>query len=131
MKRLCPAILLLLCACSQDESIRAYGARDDAFALGSVNGQDINASMTVSFPRPWRIAVEGPCNTFSGVQSAPYPWIAVGPLTVTRRICPQLAQETALIAALRRMTVAVVEEFSLTLSNDDGERMVFTRLPDG
>ncbi len=131
MKFLIPAICLFLSACVRDESLRAYGADDDVFVLRTLNGQMFNAAASVSFPRPGQIAGNGPCNAFSGPQTAPYPWIAVGPLTVTRRGCPELAQEQAFLGALGRMTVAIVKEFDLTLSNDAGEELVFSRAAPG
>ncbi len=131
MKILFLVIAVILSACTRDESVRAYGAYDDAFVLQTLNGQEFNASASVSFPQPWRINGEGPCNTFSAAQTAPYPWISLGPLTVTRGSCPEIAQETAFLEALGRMTVVIVKEFSLTLSNDAGEEMVFSRVPSG
>lgn len=131
MKFLSVVILVFLSACARDESLRAYGADDDVFALQTLNGQAFNARASVSFPRAWQIVGAGPCNTFSGPQTAPYPWFAPGPLTVTKRSCPQQDQEAAFLSALGRMTVAIVKEFSLTLSNDDGEQMVFSRVAPG
>ncbi|SNR34058.1 META domain-containing protein [Puniceibacterium sediminis] len=125
------AVVLFVTACARDETLRAYGAGDDVFVLTSLNGDPVGAVASIWFPHPWQIAGQGPCNTFSGAQTAPYPWFGLGPLAVTRRRCPQMEQEQAFLAALGRMSIAIVKEFDLTLSNDEGEKMVFTRVPSG
>jgi heat shock protein HslJ len=131
MKVLLLAIAVILSSCGKDESLRAYGAYDDAFVLQSLNGHPFNAPASVSFPKAWKIVGQGPCNRFSGSQRAPYPWFSLGPLQVTARNCPQIAEERMFLEALGRMSVGIVKEFTLTLSNDAGEEMTFSRVPSG
>ncbi|WP_027235574.1 META domain-containing protein [Leisingera caerulea] len=118
--------LLLASACTGDESLSAYGAAGKVWRLQSVDGAAFPASASLRFPEPGKIAGRGPCNSFSGIQTAPYPWFETGPLAVTRMACPGLAAEDAFLQALQEMTLAEVSGDVLILSNEAGREMLFT-----
>lgn len=120
---------VLLAACDSDETLAAYGAADTTWSLQSLNGAPYPAKAMLTFPEPGRVAGQGPCNSFSGTQSAPYPWFDTGPLATTRRACPDLAAEADFLSALDAMTLAEVQGDTLILSNDTGGELVFTSLP--
>ena len=118
------ALVLSLAACT-DETISRYARPDAVYALTKLDGAAFGAKATITFPAKGAARGEGPCNAWSATQSAPYPWIALGPIASTRRACPELASEAAFFEALAEMTVAVAEDGVLTLSNDEGRQMVF------
>lgn len=126
MSRLCllPA-LLLAAACSGDETLSAYGAAGKMWQLHSIDGKAYAASASLRFPEPGKITGRGPCNSFHGAQTAPYPWFTVAALAVTRAACAELAAETAFLQALQEMTQAEAAGDVLILSSDAGREMLF------
>ena len=124
--RLLLALLLALPACRNDESVRAYGAADKEWRLVELAGNPFDATATLTFPEPGRIAGAGPCNTFSASMTVPYPWFEVGSIAATKRACPDLPSETAFFVALEQATLSEVLGNTLILSNTDGLSMVFT-----
>lgn len=81
---------------------------------------------TLRFPQAGQIAGEGPCNSYTGAMTVPYPWFDAAEITITRRACPQLAEETAYLAALSDMTLSEVLGDTLILSTPEGRKLVFT-----
>lgn len=122
-----PAMLmaLALSGCVGDETLRTYGAADRDWHLQSIDGSGFTARAIVRFPDRGVISGEGPCNSFSGKQEAPYPWFEVKAIAATKRACPDLSQEAAFFAALRFMTLAEVSGDVMILSTPDGREMVF------
>jgi len=120
----------LLSTCDSDETLAAYGAADVTWQLESIDGAPFMADATLSFPAEGRIQGRGPCNSFSGRQTKPYPWFGTGPLRTTRRACPELSEEQAFLAALRAMTLAEVQGDTLILSDDAGREMIFSAAPE-
>ncbi len=112
-------------ACRGDETIRAYGAAGQTWALKELNGDAFTASATLTFPKPGRIAGKGPCNSYTASLTAPYPWFETGAIAATRSFCPNLADETVFLSALSRATLSEVAGSTLILSNPDGLNMVF------
>lgn len=51
-------------------------------------------------------------------KKAPYPWIELGPIAVTRRACPELAMEQQFFSALGRVSLAEVNGSVLILSGE-------------
>lgn len=125
---LIPAATLLLSAC-KDETISGYADAGAVWSLVELDGTAFPASATLSFPEKGRIAGQAPCNTYSGTQTAPYPWFETGPILSTKRACPDLNAETAFFAALSVMSIAEVSGGTLILSNEAGREMVFTSAP--
>ncbi|MEM6588049.1 MAG: META domain-containing protein [Pseudomonadota bacterium] len=102
-----------------------YGASDTEWILTEIDGAAFEARAVLSFPEEGRIQGRGPCNTFSGSQTVPYPWFKTEGIAVTRMACPELDAEAAFFEALQAMTLAEVGVDTLFLSNDDGRKMVF------
>jgi len=117
--------LLGLGLCDRDETIAAYGAADQVWVLVELDGAKFAPRATLKFPEPGRISGHAPCNTFQGAQDAPYPWFDVKQVAATRMACPDLAAETAYLAALSDMTLSEVSGNTLILSNESGREMVF------
>lgn len=118
-------IALALPQCARDETLSAYGAADRTWVLVEIDGQQFSSRATVNFSSAGHIEGEGPCNAFSGRQTAPYPWFEVRELAVTRRACPALNAETKFLRALQNMTLAEVLGDTLILSNDQSSQMIF------
>lgn len=127
MKRWVTTLLLLLplAGCNADETVFGQGGRDHVWYLVSVDGEPFNAQAYLTFPEPGQIAGQGPCNSFAGTQTAPYPWIDIGPLRATRRACPDLALESRFFALLRSMQEVEVTGDVMILRNDVPNQMVF------
>lgn len=121
-----PVILapLALLACA-DESISGYADREATYRLQSIDGDDFTARATIAFPEEGKVTGDAPCNSWSAEQSVPYPWFELGPIAVTRRACPELADETVFFEALGQMSLAEVLGGTLILTNDDGREMLF------
>lgn len=118
------ALIFAIPACA-DETISRYARPGATYTLSELDGMAFSAPATITFPKKGTATGTGPCNTWTAAQSAPYPWIDLGPIAATRRACPDLDAEAAFFAALEVMTVAVAEDGILTLSNDAGREMVF------
>ena len=130
------ALLSLVCAaalagCAGDETLHAYGAGGHTYALQSIDGVAFGERATLGFPEPGRVAGQGPCNAFTTAQTAPYPWLDLGPIAVTARACAALEAERAYLQALDAMSTAEVTGDTLLLADDSGREMVFTRISDG
>ncbi|WP_318527815.1 META domain-containing protein [Defluviimonas sp. WL0050] len=119
--------LLLATACQGNETVAAYGAGNGSWQLTEIDGVPFPARATLSFPEPGRIAGEAPCNIYSGRMDAPYPWFEAKDLAVTRRACPDLAEETTFFEGLSAMTLSEISGDTLILSTPDGREMVFTK----
>lgn len=125
-KRLFFATFFMLCtSCGPDETISAYANPLSIYVLQSLNGEPIAARADISFPEKGTVSGNGPCNVFQATQSAPYPWLALGPIAATRRACPDLALESAYFQALEAVTLVEVSGPFLLLTNTDGLELVF------
>lgn len=118
--------LLLISACTGDETLSAYGAADKLWRLQSIDGTAYTAAASLRFPEPGTIEGQAPCNSFTGKQTAPYPWFSVEALAVTRAACPGLKAEAAFLQALQEMTLAEVSGDVLILTSGQGREMLFT-----
>lgn len=118
--------LFLLAACRGDETIAAYGAADIKWQLTEIDGQPFAATATLHFPELGRITGITPCNNYSAVSDAPYPWFDAQKLSVTRMACDDLAAEGQFLQALQDMTLSEVSGNTLILSNVAGHEMLFT-----
>ena len=117
--------LTLISACSPDETISGYADRTATYALVEIDGVAVSARATISFPSKGEIVGSGPCNTYRASQTAPYPWFSPGPIAATRRACPDLAVEQALLQRLAAATQAEVAGDVLILTTDAGDMLVF------
>lgn len=114
-----------LAACRGDETIAAYGAADIIWYLAEMDGLPFNAAASLQFPESGVISGSAPCNSYSAVQDAPYPWFDAQKLSVTRMTCDDLAAEGRFFQALQTMTLSEVSGGTLILSNDAGRELVF------
>ena len=114
----------LLLGCG-DETISGYADRAAVYSLIELDGVPFTSTATISFPEPGRAAGEAPCNTWFASQSAPYPWIELGPIGATRRACPELAAEARYFEALSNVSQAEVLGPILILTTEDGAELVF------
>jgi heat shock protein HslJ len=91
-----PALLFLLGfnLCSfTDETLTGYGAADSVWVLQSIDGQPFPTNTTITFPEEGKIIGEAPCNSYFGLQVAPYPWFEAKQIGSTKRACPNLDAE--------------------------------------
>lgn len=114
-----------LSQCDKDETIAAYGAADQVWALVELDGSAFTAQATLTFPEPGKIAGKAPCNSYHGKMDAPYPWFDAEQVATTRMACPDLKAETAFLAALSEMSLSEVSGDTMILTNDAGREMVF------
>ncbi len=125
MKHFSLAVLVLLAACNEDETVSGYVDDNTIFALQSINEQPFQASATIDLSETGKVSGEGPCNSYSAEQSAPYPWFDLGPIAATERACEDLSAEVTFFQALQSMTIAEVNGPIIILTNDAKEEMVF------
>ncbi len=118
------ATLSLLVGCG-DESLSAYGAGDRLWVLQQLDGNTFDARAEITFDSGGEVSGIAPCNLYHGRQVAPYPWIQIEALAVTRRACPQLREEARYLQALQEMAEAEVAGEVLILRNQAGREMLF------
>ena len=124
MRMLAFILVAAIPACA-DESISGYADPTAVYRLKEIDGAQFTARATIAFREPGAAQGEAPCNNWSAAQSAPYPWLELGPIAATRRACPELPVEQQFFGALADMTLAEVQGPVLILSNEDGREMVF------
>ncbi|MEO1703933.1 MAG: META domain-containing protein [Pseudomonadota bacterium] len=118
--------LLALAACGPDETISGFAGTERTWALVSLDGVPWSERATLTFPEAGQVAGAAPCNRFTASQSAPYPWIEIGPIAATRLACPALEAEGIYLTMLGEMAVAEVVGDVLRLTREDGSgEMVF------
>lgn len=126
-------VTVLLSACAAgpksvpNETLTRYGAAG-VWMLTESHGQPVTIDLRLGFPSHNIIWAEGPCNSFSGLVTAPYPWFAIGPMKQSGRSCALLDAERAYMTQLTLMTQAKVLGNALILSNQRGDKMMFRRL---
>ena len=108
-----------------DETVSGYADPGATYVLTEIAGQAFEARASISFPEEGRALGEAPCNRWSAEQTAPYPWLTLGPIAATRRACTAMTEEQAFFDALATMTLVEVQGETLILSNEDGAEMVF------
>ena len=110
------------------ETVSGFVPGGATWQLTELDGAPWTARATLSFDASGRVSGQAACNRFTGNQSAPYPWLEIGPLASTRMACPELDAEATYLAALQEMTIVEVSGDVVILSNDDGRSMVFSRV---
>lgn len=128
MRYLIMAAVLLVTACARDETIYSYGGAGPGWQVDTLNGAPFAATATLTFDANGGVRGFAPCNTFRTKQTVPYPWIAFDPIIATKRACPDLDQETALFRVLEKVTLGIIRDDILTLSNDDGDAVTLSRV---
>lgn len=117
-------LLFSLFQCGQDETLSGYGASDIDWALVEINKTAFTATATLRFPEEGVITGDAPCNSFTGTQTAPYPWFEVTDVAVTRTTCANIAAEAQMLSMLQTMTLVEVSPNAMILTNDAGDEMV-------
>ena len=115
-------------SCS-DETISGFVDPSATYRLTDIAGASFEALATVSFPDPGTAKGHGPCNTWAAKQSAPYPWIELGPIAATRRACQDMASEQVFFEILTQITLAEVQGEVLLLTHEDGRILTFVKYP--
>ena len=109
----------------KDETVTGHGGAEKVWHLESLDGAAFGARATLMFPAEGGLRGEGPCNSYSGQQTVPYPWFVAEAVATTERACPELAEEALYLTALAEMTLVEVLGDVMILSNDAGREMVF------
>lgn len=119
------ALMAMQAACQADETVARYGASGTTWHLVRLNGTAFDAPATLVFAPGGPVSGQGPCNSFSGTNTVPYPWFEVAAIASTKRACPDVQAEAAYFQALTAMTQSEVQPTHLFLRNDAGDEMVF------
>ena len=125
MLRLFLTLPILLTACLKDETVSGYANPEAVFHLQELDGAAFSARATISFPEAGNIRGQAPCNSYTANQSAPYPWLQLGPIAATRATCSEQQLETLFFKALAEMTLIEVLGETVILRNDADREMVF------
>ncbi len=125
MLRLFLSIPILLAGCQKDETVSGYADPDATYQLVEMDGAVFNARASISFPEQGSVTGKGPCNSYGANQSAPYPWIEIGPIRATRAACSDLALESQFFAALTGMSQIEAFGDTVILRDDEGREMIF------
>ncbi|WP_406648006.1 META domain-containing protein [Aliisedimentitalea scapharcae] len=112
-------------ACQSDETVSGYGGGDRVWTLVEIDGQPFASRATLTFPDRGQIAGQAPCNRYSAIMEAPYPWFDTGPVIATRMACPDLDAEDLFLSTLDAMTESEVSGNTLVLRAEDGREMLF------
>lgn len=120
-------ILLLLAACQDQPApaplTPAALARD--WRLVSLNGAAAPARATLDLREPGRAAGQAPCNRWFATRGGDLPAFTLTQIGATRMACPDLAAESAYLAALAAVTGAALDGDALVLSGPDGAALRF------
>lgn len=118
--------IALLSACGAgDETVSAYGGAGQLWVLESIDNAPYPARATLSFPEEGKVQGEGPCNTFTANQNAPYPWFELADVSSTLANCRQLNLESLYFEALAEMELVEVLDDVMLLKTPGGREMVF------
>jgi heat shock protein HslJ len=127
MKTFALVICLIISSCQKDETVSGQTQTDDIWILSRIGDLPITTRITIRFPEQGRVAGQAPCNSYSGSQTAPLPWISFGPMAVTRRACPNLELESRYFKALTNMAFVETLGDKMLMSAKDGTEMEFRR----
>lgn len=118
--------MFLAIGCS-DETISGYADSSATYVLVELNGSPFQAIATIRFPEKGRVEGRGPCNTWFASQTAPYPWIELGPIAATKRACTNLGAEMAYFGALEQVKLSEALGEVLILTGNDVELVFHTK----
>lgn len=118
-------LTLALTGCLKDETISGRTAPSDVWVLSLIGEATVTERITIRFPEQGRVTGEAPCNSYFAEQSAPLPWIDLGPIGATRRACPTLELETRYFGLLERMALVETLGDTLLMTADDGMTLTY------
>lgn len=116
---------IALAASTSSAADSGFPISETSWSLSEVDGAPYEASATVAFPEEGRIAGKAACNNFTGSYEGTTDGFTLGPMAMTKMMCPDIEAEDAFMAQLALMTHADVTEDQVILSNADGAQMVF------
>lgn len=125
MLRISLILLIALASCRKDETISGRTGPSDVWVLNQISEAPVAERITIRFPEQGRVTGEGPCNSYFADQSAPLPWIDLGPIGATRRACPVLALETRYFGLLEQMSLVETLGDTLLMTADDGATLTY------
>ena len=129
MRILIALLMFTLTGCKYDETISGYVDQRAEWVLVKLDGKPFAARATIVFSSKGKITGQAPCNSYSTTQSAPRPWFETGPITATKMMCPDMAEEQKFFQALGEMTLVDTLGNVLVLSNEKGREMEFRAAP--
>lgn len=97
--------------------------------LIGLDGQAAPGKLSISFAADGKLSGQAPCNGYFGSYSGQLPALGIGALGATKMACPELAAESALLAALQATQSAEVSEGHLFLIGAEGLVLEFVRDP--
>ncbi len=104
----------------KDETISGYVSPHAVWVLQTLNGDAVDATVTIAFPEEGRVFGNAPCNSYSATQKAPLPWFELGPILSTKKACPELALEVRYFDVLAQTNSAEVLSDTLILEGPAG-----------
>jgi heat shock protein HslJ len=125
MIRLCLIFLLFLTACQKDETVAGQTSPDTVWVLNRIDDAPMDLRFTIQFQADGHITGQAPCNSYTGTQTAPLPWISFGPIAATRRACPDLWLEAEYFEALGKMAFVEVLGDRMLMTSEEGITMEF------
>ncbi|WP_247744790.1 META domain-containing protein [Shimia sp. R11_0] len=120
------AMALVLANCGPSETVTQYGGSTYDWRLTEIDGTEVTYQATLELSENGAVDGAGPCNGFSGSQSAPYPWIDIQIDFVEELYCADIDHEEAYLAALSEMSLVEVAGTTMIMSNEAGRQMVFS-----
>ncbi len=117
---------LSLSACARDETLSAHGAAGQLWTLTEINGTPFDAPASLFLEPGGALQGVGPCNSFQGEVTSPYPWFNIDGLRRSNLECDTHELEHYFLQVLLRMTESEVLDKTLILRDSTGVNMVFT-----
>lgn len=125
MFKLALILALALAGCLKDETISGRTAPSDVWVLNLIGQTPVTERITIRFPEQGRVTGDAPCNSYFAEQSAPMPWIDLGPIGATRSACPALNLETRYFGLLEQMALVEVLGNTLLMTAEDGMTLTY------
>ncbi|CUH53964.1 META domain-containing protein [Shimia marina] len=119
-------LALILANCAPTETVTQYGGSAYDWRLTEIDGTAVRFDATLTLAESGAVDGTGPCNGFSGRQSAPYPWISIQIDFVEELYCSGIDHEETYLTALSEMTLVEVAGPTMIMSNEAGRQMVFS-----
>lgn len=125
MLRLALILPIALAGCLKDETVSSRADPSDVWLLTRIGDTPVTERITIRFPEQGRATGEAPCNSYFANQTAPLPWIDLGPIGAMRRACPALALESRYFGLLEQMALVAVLGDTLLMTADDGMTLTY------
>jgi len=113
----------------RDETLAAYAQRGATYQLVELEGENVETSITLSFPRIWHLHAHTPCFQYSAKIATPYPWFRLNTLNKIEYACIETTIEHRFVYALKKARLAEVHAGTLILTLESESEMVFRVKP--